>query len=63
MGELKIITMRDVTAEPVEFLWKPYIPLGKITILQGDAMAAPASPRLPNHIPACIVRSLKSSWT
>lgn len=39
MGELKIITMRDVAAEPVEFLWKPYIPLGKITVVQGDGGA------------------------
>jgi len=36
MTDLKIITMRDIEAEPVEFLWRPYIPFGKITILQGD---------------------------
>ncbi len=36
MGDLKIITLQDITAEPVKFLWEPYIPLGKITILQGD---------------------------
>jgi RecA-family ATPase len=36
MGDLKIITMRDVETERVQFLWKPYIPLGKITIVQGD---------------------------
>lgn len=36
MADLKIITMRDVAAERVEFLWKPYIPSGKITIVQGD---------------------------
>ena len=33
---LKIITMRDVIAERVEWLAKPYIPFGKITIIQGD---------------------------
>lgn len=33
---LKIITMRDVETESVEWLWKPYLPLGKISIVQGD---------------------------
>jgi RecA-family ATPase len=33
---LKIITMRDVKPETVEWLWEPYIPYGKITLLQGD---------------------------
>ena len=36
MAKLKIITMEDVQAEPAEFLWEPYIPLGKISIVQGD---------------------------
>lgn len=36
MAEPKIITMRDVTPEQVQWLWKPYIPLGKITVIQGD---------------------------
>lgn len=36
MAEPRIITMRDVQPEPVQWLWKPYIPLGKITVLQGD---------------------------
>ena len=36
MADLKIITMRDVETEKVDFLWKPYVPLGKITIVQGD---------------------------
>ena len=36
MSELKMITMYDVVAEQVSWLWKPYIPQGKITIVQGD---------------------------
>ena len=36
MPDLKIITMRDIEAEQVSWLWKPYIPLGKISIVQGD---------------------------
>ena len=28
--------LADVQAEEVEFLWQPYIPLGKITVLEGD---------------------------
>lgn len=26
----------NVRTEPVEWLWYPYIPLGKLTVLQGD---------------------------
>ncbi len=36
MENLKIITMRDIEAEAVDWLWKPYLPLGKISIVQGD---------------------------
>ena len=34
--ELKLINMADVEATEVEWLWYPYIPYGKITIIQGD---------------------------
>lgn len=34
--ELNIINMADVEAVAVKWLWKPYIPFGKITIIQGD---------------------------
>lgn len=33
---LKLISMRDVAVEEVKWLWYPYIPFGKITIVQGD---------------------------
>jgi len=33
---LKLITMCDVETEQVDFLWRPYIAYGKITIVQGD---------------------------
>ena len=33
---LNIITMRDVKPETVDWLWEPYIPYGKITLIQGD---------------------------
>ena len=33
---LRIINMRDVTPEQVKWLWQPYIPYGKITLIQGD---------------------------
>jgi archaellum biogenesis ATPase FlaH len=36
MANLKIITMQDIETEYVSWLWKPYIPLEKITIVQGD---------------------------
>lgn len=33
---VKLICMEDIEVEDIRWLWKPYIPLGKITILQGD---------------------------
>ncbi|WP_286726246.1 AAA family ATPase, partial [Pelotomaculum sp. PtaB.Bin117] len=33
---IKFVRMADVEPEPVSFLWEPYIPLGKITLLEGD---------------------------
>ena len=36
MKNLKIINMADVETKKVEFLWYPYIPYGKLTIIQGD---------------------------
>ena len=34
--ELKLIHMEDVVSKEVEWLWYPYIPYGKITIVEGD---------------------------
>jgi hypothetical protein len=31
-----VVTLGDVAAEPVAWLWKPWIPLGMITVLDGD---------------------------
>lgn len=36
MDKLNIINMADVETKEVEFLWYPYIPYGKLTIIQGD---------------------------
>ena len=33
---LKLISMSEINAEEVQWLWYPYIPLGKLTILQSD---------------------------
>ena len=35
-NELKLISMDTVETENVQWLWYPYIPLGKITIVQGS---------------------------
>jgi len=35
--ELKLIRMSDVRPEEVNWLWYPYIPFGKLTIIQGDS--------------------------
>ncbi len=34
--KLKLISMADIAAQEVKWLWYPYVPIGKITILQGD---------------------------
>jgi hypothetical protein len=34
--KLKLISLENVVVEPVRWLWYPYIPLGKLTILHGD---------------------------
>lgn len=34
--ELKLISMSEIEAEEVKWIWYPYIPLGKVTIVQGD---------------------------
>lgn len=34
--ELKIIRMSEVQSQEIEWLWHPFIPYGKLTIIQGD---------------------------
>jgi len=34
--DLKLIRMNEVEAKEVNWLWYPYIPFGKITVVQGD---------------------------
>lgn len=36
MSDLHLINMSDVEATAVQWLWYPYIPFGKLTIMQGD---------------------------
>ena len=36
MAELKILNMDEIPATEVGWLWYPYIPYGKITIVHGD---------------------------
>ena len=35
-AELNIIQMSDIESEQVSWLWYPFIPYGKLTIVQGD---------------------------
>ena len=35
-AELKMIKMSDVQSQTVDWLWYPFIPYGKLTIIQGD---------------------------
>ena len=34
--ELRMIKMSDVQSQTVDWLWYPFIPYGKLTIIQGD---------------------------
>lgn len=34
--ELKMIRMSEIQSQVVEWLWYPFIPYGKLTIIQGD---------------------------
>ena len=36
MEQVKLINMSDIQSQEVKWLWYPYIPFGKTTILQGD---------------------------
>ena len=36
MSKLKLLTMSEIPTEKVQWLWYPYLPKGKITIVQGD---------------------------
>ena len=47
MAELKIISMDEVQSKEVNWLWYPYIPYGKITIIQGDPGLLRLSIKLP----------------
>ena len=33
---LSLVRMSEVRLQEVKWLWKPYIPFGKLTIIQGD---------------------------
>jgi len=35
MAELKLLTIEEIEQESVNWLWKPYIALGKICLVQG----------------------------
>ena len=36
-NDLSLIRMSDIQPEEVNWLWYPYIPFGKLTIIQGDS--------------------------
>ena len=46
---MQILSMEDVIATETEWLWEPYIPLGKITIVQGDPGEGKTTPLFHFH--------------
>ena len=43
-AKLEIIKASEITPKEVRWLWYPYIPFGKVKLLQGD----PSDHHLPN---------------
>src|SRR5215510_1263793 len=39
LAELDLVPLSQITREPLQWLWHPYIPLKKLTLLEGDASA------------------------
>jgi tRNA A37 threonylcarbamoyladenosine biosynthesis protein TsaE len=37
MEKLEITKASEITVQSIDWLWYPYIPYGKVTVLQGDA--------------------------
>jgi len=35
-GEPEVLNMEDIEEKDVRFLWRPYVPIGKVTLLEGD---------------------------
>ena len=49
-AKLEIIKASEITPKEVRWLWYPYIPFGKVTLLQGDpgdGKSKPAPPPFP----------------
>jgi len=45
LEKAKIVCMDDIKGKEVDWLWYPYIPYGKVTIVQG----VPAREKLLSH--------------
>ena len=66
MTELKMINMKDIEIEEVEWLWQDFIPYRKITILQGDPGEGKTTALLQiisGDIRRPILSQRKSNWT
>ncbi|MBP0973644.1 MAG: AAA family ATPase [Oscillospiraceae bacterium] len=50
------VCLKNIKPKPVEWLWYPYIPQGKLTIMQGDPGEGKTT--LALHLAACITRGL-----
>ena len=58
---VEIIRMSEVDTQTVEWLWEPYIPFGKVTIVQGNP--ARARPPLPYALPPLVPTASRSpTW-
>ena len=49
--KLEIVRLSEVESKPIDWLWYPYIPYGKLTMIQGDPGGG------KNHV------NITSSWS
>ena len=53
-AKLEIIKASEITPKEVRWLWYPYIPFGKVTLLQGDP--GDGKSKLMLSLPLCFPR-------
>lgn len=49
--ELKMIHLSEVESQQIKWLWYPFIPYGKLSIVQGDPGDGKSMPRCVHMLP------------